>query len=93
MTCKDCLKYDVCGKAHRLEHPDENNAENVCKSFLDKWICGPIIRCKYCEFVKDTKCKLNGKPLKNCDLYKRPCYDEDYCSRAVRKDNENDTRD
>lgn len=86
MTCKDCAHYDVCGKKHRREHPDESGAEYSCKNFAYKAVFTGIVRCKYCVFVKDTKIKLNGKPLRNCDLYKRPCRDDDFCSRGVRED-------
>ncbi len=49
-----------------------------------------VVRCKDCEFVKPTKIKINGKDLRTCDLYKRPCYDNDFCSRGVRKDGASD---
>lgn len=45
-----------------------------------------VVRCKDCEFVKPTKIKINGKDLRNCDLYKRPCHDDDFCSRGVLKE-------
>lgn len=45
-----------------------------------------VVRCKDCEFVKPTKVKLNGKDLRNCTLYKRPCFDNDFCSRGVLKE-------
>lgn len=44
-----------------------------------------VVRCKDCEFVKPTKIKINGKDLRTFDLYKRPCCDNDFCSRGVRK--------
>lgn len=34
MICKDCLKNDVCGKQHKIEHPDENGVEYTCGNFL-----------------------------------------------------------
>lgn len=34
MRCKDCLKNDVCGKRHKIEHPDENGVEYTCANFL-----------------------------------------------------------
>ena len=45
-----------------------------------------VVRCKDCEFVQPTQIKLNGKDLKTCELYKRPCFDNDFCSRGVLKE-------
>ena len=45
-----------------------------------------VVRCKDCEFVEPTKIKLNGKDLRICGLYKRPCFDNDFCSRGVLKE-------
>ena len=45
-----------------------------------------VVRCKDCEFVKPTKIKINGKDLRICDLYKKPCYDDDFCSRGELKE-------
>ena len=48
-----------------------------------------VVRCKDCEFIKATKMSINKRPLRSCTLYKKPCYDDDFCSRGVRK-GEND---
>lgn len=49
-----------------------------------------IVRCKDCEFVQPTLIKINGKDLKTCELYKRPCYDNDFCSKGLSKECEED---
>ena len=45
-----------------------------------------VVRCKDCDFVQPTQIKLNGKDLKTCELYKRPCFDNDFCSRGLLKE-------
>ena len=72
-----------------LESEFEDN-EN-CRLFVSEIPTADVfevVRCKDCEFVKSTKIKLNGKDLRNCDLYKRPCFDNDFCSRGVLKERE-----
>lgn len=75
-------------KGTKLPTPEMRGANKV----IDRIKSAPtadvveVVRCKNCEFVKPTKIKLNGKDLKTCGLYKRPCFDNDFCSRGVLKE-------
>lgn len=86
MTCKDCLKYDVCGKAHRLEHPDESGAEYTCKNFYDISGIKTVTLKKY----------YNSKDTGYCSKCNSCCGIDDnfcsYCGGKIVRD-ENDTRD
>lgn len=84
-TCDECLHFTVCealeqGNGIKKVYPIQ------CGCFKDKANFVEVVRCKDCEFVKPTKIKINGKDLRNCDLYKRPCYDDDFCGRGELKE-------
>lgn len=66
---------------------DGAETESIADYLLANGVIVPV-RCKDCEFVKSTEIKLNGKDLRSCTLYKRPCYDNDFCSRGVLKERE-----
>ena len=84
MTCKDCVHYERC-----IDWCEDFGVQlkgTGCSFFKNKVDIVEVVKCKDCEFVEPTKIKLNGKDLRICGLYKRPCFDNDFCSRGVLKE-------
>ena len=69
MICKDCLKYDVCGKAHRREHPDESGAEYICKNFYHISGTNEVMLTTYPESKDTGRCSECGSCCAMGDNY------------------------
>ena len=87
--CKDCFHSYVCEKFNEHRECDNNKCRFANDHFVSATDIVGVVRCKDCEFVQPTRIKLNGKDLRTCSLHKRPCYDNDFCSRGVLKEREN----
>lgn len=70
-----------------------------CAVELYNKICDIIVKANECEIIKCKDCKyhkvhtFNGKPKSYCDYFKgcwgtHEAKDDDFCSRAIRKDDE-----
>ena len=88
MTCKQCVSYDVCGKAHRRHFADENGAEYICKHFKNKADYTRVVRCKDCKHCDD---QLASGLWCNHPDNRNPlgCRPIDFCNDGERKDRVN----
>lgn len=83
MTCKDCVRYNVCKAC------DCNDEEEIyCNQFIDKNNFVEVVRCKDCVFYDIAKYDNGTKQV--CRLFKRQMQDTDYCSYAKRGERDND---
>ena len=75
-----CRNYDVrCADCWATSNIYDTHPFYTTKDLVE------VVRCKDCGFIKETKISINKRPLRSCTLYKKPCYDDDFCSRGVRK--------
>lgn len=85
--CKDCKWYNSIGCAICVRDETDRPGDNDFCSFAERHEI-PIIRCRDCKH-KGSPSTASGLPLYHCRLHVGSLiYDDDYCSGAVLKTEE-----
>ena len=84
MTCKDCIKADVCELAYHLW--DEQEVEKRCKHFKNKADFVEVVRCEKCKYCVTHTCAITGIKTLFCDYGEKPAmvHPTHFCSYGER---------